>query len=207
MSGVAPRLALATLALLGAVAPAAAASAPPRRLFTIGDSLAYDNRPYLQAELPHWQIQSDFSFARSARETARDLRADDRREPLPPVINVSSGTGDDPSRPGRFRRAVRRVMRLAGPQRCVVWANVYRPKLDQPTFDAINLVLAAEAARWPNLRVIDWSSMILAHRDWLVDLIHVNAEGNRARAAALAREVHACRRLLTAPLLPGPLPS
>jgi hypothetical protein len=98
-------------------------------------------------------------------------------------------------------------MRLAGPQRCVVWANVYRPKLDQPTFDVINLVLAAEAARWPNLRVVDWYSMVTSHRDWLVDLIHVDAEGNRARAEAVAEEVHACRQLLTLPPLPGPLPS
>jgi hypothetical protein len=200
------RLALA-LALLGAAAPAALAeSRPPRHLMVIGDSLAADNRPYLQSELPGWDIRNDFSFARTAAETARDLRKDDEEESLPPVIHVSSGTGDDPSHVGRFRRAVRRVMRLAGPQRCVVWANVYRVKFDLPTFEAINLALAGEGLRWPNLRVVDWRDMVNTHRYWLVDFIHVNEEGNRARAAAVAHEVRVCRGLLTAPLLPGPLP-
>jgi hypothetical protein len=201
------RLALAVLVLLAATAPAALAQAPPPHLFVIGDSLAYDNRPYLQNELPNWRIQSDFGFARTASETAHDLRARDRREPLPPIVHVSSGTGDDPSRAGRFRRAVRRVMRVAGPQRCVVWANVWRLKLSEPTFDVINLVLAEEALARPNLRVVDWHSMIEAHGDWLVDLVHVNEEGNRARAAAVAREVRACRKELTAPVPPGPLPA
>jgi hypothetical protein len=201
------RLTLAVLALLAVAAPAAFAQAPPPHLFVIGDSLAYDNRPYLQQELPHWKIQSDFSFARLASETARDLRGRDRRQLLPPIIHVSSGSGDDPSRAGRFRRAVRRVMRVAGPQRCVVWANVWRLKLSEPTFNVINLVLAQEALTHPNLRVVDWHAMIAAHHDWLVDLIHVNGEGNRARAAAVAREVRACRRQLTAPVPPGPLPA
>jgi hypothetical protein len=201
------KLALAVLVLLAASAPAAFAQAPPTRLFVIGDSIAYDNRPYLQRDLPHWKIQSDFSFARLASETAHDLRARDRREPLPPIIHVSSGTGDDPSRAGRFRRAVRRVMRLAGPQRCVVWANVWRLKLSEPTFDVINLVLAEEALARPNLRVVDWHSMVEAHRQWLVDLVHVDEEGNRARAAAVAGEVRACRDQLTTPLPPGPLPA
>jgi hypothetical protein len=201
------RLAVAVLVALAATAPTAFAQAPPPRLFVIGDSLAYDNRPYLQKDLPHWKIQSDFSFARSAADTAHDLRARDRRESLPPIIHVSSGTGDDPSRLGRFRRAVRRVMRLAGPQRCVVWANVWQLKLSEPTFDVINLVLAQEALAHPNLRVVDWHSMIATHHDWLVDLIHVDEEGNRARAAAVAREVRACRDELTASVPPGPLPA
>jgi hypothetical protein len=201
------KVALAVLVLLAVAAPAALAQAPPPRLFVIGDSLAYDNRPYLQRDLPHWTIQSDFSFARSAAETAHDLRARDRRAQLPPIIHVSSGTGDDPSQANRFRRAVRRIMRVAGPQRCVVWANVWRLKLSEPTFAVINFVLAEEAIAHPNLRVVDWHSMIAAHHDWLVDLVHVNEEGNRARAAAVAREVRACRRLLTAPVPPGPLPA
>jgi hypothetical protein len=200
------RLALAVLVLLAVTAPAAFAQAPPPRLFVIGDSIAYDNRSYLEKQLPHWKIQSDFSFARTATETAHDLRVRDRAEDLPPIIHVSSGTGDDPSHAKRFRRTVRRVMRLAGPQRCVVWANVWRLKLSNPTFEVINLMLAEEASVRLNLRVVDWHAMVEAHNDWLVDLVHVNEEGNRARAAAVAGEVRACRKQLTAPMPPGPLP-
>jgi hypothetical protein len=191
-------LSLAALALpmLGAAAPATA-GAPPRHLFVIGDSLAYDNRPYLAHRLRHWKIDSDFSLARSANDTAHDLRVLSKRAPLPPVIHVSSGTGDDPEHPGRFDRVVRRVLRVVGPHRCVVWANIWRLRLEEPTFATLNFVLAAEDARQPNLRVFDWNSMVKANGDWLVDPVHVNAEGNRARAEAVAHEVRQCRRYLS----------
>jgi hypothetical protein len=189
-------LALAAFALpiLG-VAPATVA-APSRQLLVIGDSLAYDNRPYLAHRLPHWRIDSDFSFARSALDTARDLRTLSKQARLPPVIHVSSGTGDDPDRPERVARAVRRVMRVAGPHRCVVWGNVWRLRLEQPTFDTINFVLAAADAGHSNLRVLDWHTMVAANTDWIVDPVHVNSEGNRARANAVAREVRRCHRYL-----------
>ena len=200
---------LALLLLLGAAAPAAASAAPARRLFTIGDSLARDNRPYLRHQLPRWKIEDDFSFARSVRETADDLRVRSHAgAPLPPVINVSSGTGDDPDHPDRFRHAIHALMRVAGPHRCVVWANIWRLRLEQPTLDVLNSVLAEEDAVRRNLRVSDWNSMVDANPDWLVDPVHVNDEGNRARARAVAHEVRACRRSLEPPPpLPGPLPA
>jgi hypothetical protein len=201
--------ALAVLLLIGAAAPAASASVPPQRLFVIGDSLAYDNSRYLRQALPRWKIEEDYSVARSSRDTARDLAVRARAHPrLAPVIHVSSGTGDDPAFPERLRRSIRRVMRVAGDHRCVIWANIWRLRLEQPTFDTLNRVLAEEDAARANLRVIDWHAMVEAHRDWLVDPVHVNAEGNRARADALAHEARACRASLkTAAPLPGPLPA
>jgi hypothetical protein len=183
--------ALAVLLALGAAASPAVAE-PPRQLLVIGDSLAYDNRGHLHDRLPGWKIEADFSFGRSARETARDLRRR-ARSGLPRVIHVSSGSGDDPAHPERFRRAIRHVMRTAGPRRCVVWANIWRPRLAEPTFATLNLVLAAEDLERRNLRVVDWHSMVEERQDWLVDLVHVNAEGNAARADAVAREVRRCR--------------
>ncbi|MEA2360863.1 MAG: hypothetical protein QOD71_8 [Thermoleophilaceae bacterium] len=187
---------LVLLLLIGAAAPAASAQAPPRHLFVIGDSLAYDNRSDLRHELPHWKIEEDFSFARSAAETAHDLRVRAKAKPLPPVIHVSSGTGDDPTRLEPFGAAIRRVMRIAGPHRCVVWANVWRLRLEEPTFEAINFVLGQEDVARANLRVIDWHGMVEAHLEWLVDAVHVNEEGNRARARAVAHATGACRRYL-----------
>ncbi len=202
------RRVLAVLLLLGAAAPAASAQVPPHQLLVIGDSLAYDNKPYLRQELRHWKIQDDFSFARSAAQTAHDLRVRTKASTLPPVIHVSSGTGGDPTRPERFRRAIRRVMRIAGPHRCVVWANVWRLRLEEPTFEALNFVLGQEDLARENLRVVDWHAIVEAHRDWLVDLVHVNAEGNRARAEAVATEARACRSQVKPPAaIPGPLPA
>jgi hypothetical protein len=203
------RRALAVLLLIGAAAPAASAGVPPPHLFVIGDSLAYDNGPYLRHDLGQWKIEEDFGFARTTSDTAHDLRVRARQHPrLAPVIHVSSGTGDDPDHPERLRRSIRRVMRVAGEHRCVVWANIWRLRLEEPTFDTLNRVLAEEDAARPNLRVIDWHAMVEAHQDWLVDLVHVNAEGNRARADAVAREARACRASLkTAAPVPGPLPA
>jgi hypothetical protein len=200
---------LAALLLLGAAAPAASAHPPPRHLLVVGDSLAYDNGPYLRGELRRWRIEEDFSFARTALETADDLRLRARSDvPLPPVIHVSSGTGDDPSQPEQLRRAVRLIMRVAGPSRCVVWANVWRLQLAEPTFATLNLVLAQEDLARANLRVVDWHALVERRRDWLVDLVHVNAEGNRARAKAVGREARICRWQLKAPATPpGPLPA
>jgi hypothetical protein len=195
------RRALAILLLAGAVeVPAAAAAPPPPQLFVLGDSLAHDSSPYLRNHLPGWEIEESFSFIHSALQRARDLRL--RAESgvaLPTVIHVSVGTGDDPAEPEAFRRAIRRVMRLAGRDRCVVWASIWRPRVGKPSFAALNRVLLREDAARANLRVLDWHLMVEAHQDWLVDVIHVNRAGNRARARALAREVRACRRELESP--------
>ena len=185
------------LLLAGLAAPAAVANSPPRRLFVIGDSLAYDNRIHLRQELKRWKVEQDFSFARLAAETARDLRVRAKlRPPLAPVIHVSSGTGDDPGDPAGFKATVRRVLRIAGRRRCVVWANIWRLRLEEPTFDVLNEVLAEEDRRSDRLRVVDWHALVEAHPGWLVDLVHVNAEGNRARASAVARATRACRGYL-----------
>jgi len=57
-------------------------------------------------------------------------------------------------------------------------------------------MLADEDARRENLRVVDWNTMVGAHENWLVDPIHVNDEGNRARAREIAKESRACRSWL-----------
>ena len=99
-------------------------------------------------------------------------------------------------------------MRVAGPHRCVVWANIWRLRLEEPTFATLNLVLAEEDLARANLRVIDWHAIVEAHLGWLVDPVHVNAEGNLVRAAAVASEVRACRGGIAPPaVIPGPLPA
>ncbi len=189
---------VALLLLLGLSAPAAFAAAPPRRLFVVGDSLARDSSRYLHRDLRRWSIEENLSFARLVSETVRDLRVRARRTPpLAPVIHVSSGTGDDPARTKHFRHAVRQVMRVAGRRRCVVWTNIWRLKLSEPTYKTLNDVLAHEDLRRRNLRVVDWHAMVDAHQGWIVDPVHVNAKGNRARADAIARATRACRHYLT----------
>ena len=162
-----------------------------RRVLVNGDSLAFDSLSSIKRELPRWRVLDDLWFARRVAEGADVLRRFGRR--LPPVIHVSLGTGDDPAKAVAFRRSLRAIMRVAGARRCLVWANIWRPVQSGPGFDLINAVLADEAARRPNLRVVDWAAMVAANTHWLKpDRIHVDAAGNRARARAVAREVRRC---------------
>jgi lysophospholipase L1-like esterase len=92
-----------------------------------------------------------------------------------------------------FRSAVRAVMKLAGADRCVVWANIVRPPYGGVSYRGYNRALADEDERRDNLLVLNWVRMIRRHRDWLADDgVHVSAEGYEARARAVARLVGRC---------------
>lgn len=92
-----------------------------------------------------------------------------------------------------FRAAIGEVMEVAGARRCVVWANIVRPPYRHVSYRGYNRVLAREAERRDNLRVVNWVRMVRNHRAWLAaDGVHVSAEGYRARARAVAKAVRAC---------------
>jgi len=195
MARMALPLALGAL-LVAAVAPSQAAAPVQRSLLVVGDSLALFAQPYVKRELPLWSVRERVQAARRAAEATKLLRAYGRHR-LPPVIHVSLGTIDEPQRTGEFRAAVRGVMRLAGPRRCVVWANVYRPAREGTGYDGFNRILAEEDAARDNLRVVDWEAMVEQNRGWLLgDAVHVTADGYRARARAIAAEVRGCRAWL-----------
>jgi lysophospholipase L1-like esterase len=106
---------------------------------------------------------------------------------------VSLGTNDDPNDVDGFRAAIRDVMEVAGPKRCVVWANIVRPPFEHVSYRGYNRALARADERRDNLRVVNWVRMVRNHREWLSsDGVHVSAEGYRARARAVAKAVRAC---------------
>ena len=109
------------------------------------------------------------------------------------MIHISLGTNDDPNDVAGFRAAVRDVIKVAGSRRCVVWTNIVRPKAAGATYAGYNRVLAQEDGRRKNLRVVNWVRMVRQHPEWLVgDGVHVNADGYKARAKAVARSVREC---------------
>jgi lysophospholipase L1-like esterase len=182
--------ALALLAAGLALAPAAA-SAAERSLLVNGDSLAEGTRPYIPPELPGWQVRRSTAVSRHAYEGDDVMRRYGSR--LPRVIHVSLGTNDDPGDVDGFREAIADVMSVAGARRCVVWANIVRPPYRGVSYRGYNRVLADEAGRRDNLRVLNWVRMVRAHREWLADDgVHVSAAGYRARAKAVARLVRRC---------------
>ena len=162
----------------------------------VGDSLGYYTLPPLKQDLSHWRIRDSARPARRATDGPRLLRAYGRH--LPAVVHVSLGTMDDPARPRQFRTSIRRVMRIAGERRCVVWANIFRPvPKGDPKYTRLNRVLDQEAAGRDNLRIVDWSTMLSDNPDWMLgDAVHVTSEGYAARAEAVAAEVRLCRAFL-----------
>jgi lysophospholipase L1-like esterase len=180
------------LALVLLLATPAGAQALSHRLFVNGDSLAVGTKPYIPKQLNGWKVTQSATVSRHANQGADVMRAYGRS--LPRVIHVSLGTNDDPNDVAGFRAALRDVMDVAGSRRCVVWTNIVRPPAAGASYAGYNRVLARESARRDNLRVVNWLRMVREHPEWVVgDGVHVNADGYRARAKAVARAVRRCR--------------
>jgi len=183
---------LSALALLVLLAAPATAEALTRRLLVNGDSLAVGTAPYLPQELQRWKVTQSTAVSRHAFEGASVMRAYGRS--LPRVIHVSLGTNDDPNAVDAFRAAIREVMDVAGPRRCVVWTNIVRPPVAGASYAGYNRALAQESDPRQNLRVVNWAGMVRANPQWLAsDGVHVSADGYRSRAKAIARSVRRCR--------------
>jgi hypothetical protein len=183
---------VSAVALMLLLAAPATAEALSRRLLVNGDSLAVGTEPYLPRELRGWKVTQSASVSRHAFEGADILRAYGRS--LPRVIHVSLGTNDDPNQVDAFRAAIRAVMEVAGPHRCVVWTNIVRPPVAGASYAGYNRALAAESRPRENLRVVNWVRMVRENPQWVVgDGVHVNVDGYRARAKAIAQSVRRCR--------------
>ena len=180
------------LALILLLAAPAGAHALSRRLLVNGDSLAVGTKPYLPKQLRGWKVTQSAAVSRHAFEGADVMRSYGRS--LPRVIHVSLGTNDDPGDIAGFRAAIRDVMGVAGPHRCVVWTNIVRPPYQGTSYAGYNRTLARESRPRKNLRVVNWAGMVHKHPEWLSeDGVHVNVDGYRARAKAVARSVRRCK--------------
>ena len=109
------------------------------------------------------------------------------------MLVVQLGTNDPPAAVTAFRRSVRQILRAAGPKRCVVWTTIRRPPYEGVPYALLNRVLVREAARSPNLRVVDWAGVAGRHPAWFgPDGVHPTMNGYDVLAAAIAREVRRC---------------
>ena len=183
---------LSALVLAVLLAAPATAQALSHRLFVDGDSLAVGTKPYLPQELRGWKVTQSASVSRHAADGADVLRG--YGPSLPRVVHVSLGTNDDPNQVDAFRAAIREVMNVVGPHRCVVWTNIVRPAVAGASYAGYNRALAAESRPRENLRVVSWVRLVRENPQWVVgDGVHVNADGYRARAKAIAQSVRRCR--------------
>ncbi len=154
----------------------------------LGDSLNVGVERYLPDALPGWRIVANDRVGRSTPEGIAELEAG--RPALSSHVVVSLGTNDPPADVAAFRADVARLLELVGPNRCVVWATIWR---DGAPSDAFNAVLRQAAEANHRVRLVDWAAMVHAHPDWLAaDGLHGNEEGYRERARAVAEATKGC---------------
>jgi lysophospholipase L1-like esterase len=188
--------ALIAAALVLLVTAAGGGATPTRSVYVDGDSLAEGSAPYLPALLPHWSLRQSYAVGRRVAEGVALLRAE--RPRLERVVVVSLGTNDDPTRVFGFRTAMREILAIAGPGRCVVWTNIARPPVAGTSYDGLNRVLAAGTATHRNLVVVDWQTLVRSHPGWLrSDGVHATTAGYKARSAAIATAVKECTNRLS----------
>ena len=179
-------LALVMLAVAATTAMATAGRAA-RRIYVDGDSIAYGTDLFLPKYLRGWVISSSVDVSRHASQGAAAIEALEGAGSLPYVVVVNLGTNDDPSAVRQFRSYVGRVVHAAGPERCVIWATIVRPPYAGISYDGLNAVLFATAARFESFHVFDWRPLAVAHPAWFgSDGVHPSIPAYRVRAKLLA---------------------
>lgn len=112
----------------------------------------------------------------SALDTANQLGPK-----LGKIVVIDTGYNDttpelaeavDPLMRALLANGVEHVIWVNYVERLTVWANH-------------NAVLAAGAARWPEMTIADWNAVALPHDEWFVDAAHLDTTGGRALATFL----------------------
>ena len=154
----------------------------------VGDSLNVGVERHLSAALPGWKLVANDRVGRSTPEGVVELEAG--RPVLSSHIVISLGTNDPPGAVEAFRADVVRLLELIGPDRCVIWATIWR---DGAPSDAFNAVLREAAEVNRRVRLVEWAEMVQAHPEWLAaDGLHGNETGYRERARAIAEAAKGC---------------
>jgi lysophospholipase L1-like esterase len=154
----------------------------------VGDSLNVGIEPYLEDALRGWRVDTHDQVGRVTREGVEELRS--IRRSLAPVVVVSLGTNDAEGSEEEFRTLVDQAIDLVGPDRCLVWATIVRDGEERAEFDR---VLREASAAHPNLRLVDWASVVAEDGSLLTsDGVHGTPEGYERRAEETAHAIRAC---------------
>lgn len=162
------------------------ASAEPRQVLVVGDSLAVGTEPYLGAMLGDSNVTWGAQSGRTTPQGLQVLRAG-LRAITPQTVVISLGTNDGPD-PQRFGDRLRRVLAAVPAGACVVWSNVNRPPRKGP-YAGINRVLWRVAARDPRLVIVDWNWAVAQGQVQLPDGLHPDAAGYEYRSRMIATAV------------------
>jgi lysophospholipase L1-like esterase len=154
------------------------------RVYVQGDSLTVGSASPLRSQLSG-KVRRTTVDAAIGRHTATGMSrlANDPRARRSQVWVVALGTNDAPD-PGAIRNHVRRSLRLAGPQRDVIWLTLRRPG----GYDRVNTMLRSLDRKRERLHVVDWARKTHSS-GWLLrsDGVHATHDGYRTRAHMITR--------------------
>ena len=171
-----------------------------RRVFTVGDSLTagivnLGGGYHSMLRAAGYTPTSVYEVGRFTLWGVGQLRLALGSGQVGGLVVMALGTNDayktPPSYLAAFKLRVDEAMRLAGPDRTVIWVNLQMGKPGTATdpellamAEPFNTVLQEKASVWPNLVVVDWAST--PNRQYLgSDQMHYSTIGYRNRAAAI----------------------
>jgi lysophospholipase L1-like esterase len=200
-----PPLFLAALLIVVAIGVLALASnvlspgttAAPGTVTLLGDSLNVGIEPYVKDALPGWKMVANDEVGRITPQGIAELEGG--LTALSNHVVVSLGTNDPPSEVAAFRKDVTHLLTLVGPNRCVIWATIWR---DGEPSDALNAVLRDAAKANRRVRIVEWAQMVEDRPELLApDGLHGSENGYRERARNVAAAVKSCAP--AEPVTPG----
>lgn len=156
-----------------------------RSILNLGDSLAEGVATPLRSKLDGWTVTNDAARGETTAAAVEKLAG--QASALPTVLAVSLGTNDSPGSVAAFRANVRRILEIAGPQRCVLWFTIRRPPQGGVSYAGLNRVLKRAEGEHSNLRVLDAAAGPRAS-----DGIHLTPAGYDDRAQQIAQAAEEC---------------
>lgn len=154
-------------------------------VYVEGDSLTVGAGPVIKRKLRS-NVQSVGVDAEVGRFTATGMSrlAQDRRAQRARIWVVALGTNDGPD-PAALKRHVNRSLRMAGPNREVIWVTVVRPG----GYNRVNRMLRATDRKADRLHVVDWARAVRRSPGLIGgDGVHGTARGYEVRGSMIASE-------------------
>jgi hypothetical protein len=154
--------------------PATVPGAAKRDAFLLGDSVMLGAKPSIMSQLSrHWSPRMDAAVSRSTPEGLDVLKSGEQGDAPAVVLQLGTNDGGTPS---LYAENVAAVFKELRDVPLVVWLNIGHARSYYAEDDHI---IAAEAAKYPNMTVADWASAVPKGGTWS-DGLHLRPVGARA---------------------------
>jgi lysophospholipase L1-like esterase len=162
-------------------------------VYVLGDSLTVGVEPYLKRALAQqgWKLTGvDGRVNRTVDEGLRILRTKASR--LPDTVVLALGSNDLTARQADVQRWLRQARAAAGPDRRLIWINIYVDLTERPELKRYRVIDDALAVAAPqyDIEIGDWDTYVERHDvPQQGDGVHYTDKGYRVRATFYARVV------------------